>query len=314
MVEGQDGQSGTPAEEPGFEKSELRQGELNIPDVGASNKVIDVQLGDMDSLNSSAANNLVTARGTGDGLIIRLDGRVEANVIEQALKDYITSRKGFLTGNDVVLEWVGKKPEDDAVSKVTSILSEDFNIVVRSSRMKERKSMSSTKEQSSNVSTASISPDKTLSLFDGIEALSGNDEVPLSSTGSSKFSAADSALWDEADARIVGGTLRSGQKIESDHSLIVLGDVNSGAEVVAGGDIIVLGKLRGVAHAGAYDETGGGRFIFALELQPTQLRIGTVISRGGADGGKSAEIAKVDGNLIVVEPYNARSAMRRGNI
>lgn len=47
------------------------------------------------------------------------------------------------------------------------------------------------------------------------------------------------------------GSLRSGQKIETEGSLVILGDVNSGAEVVASDNIVVLGTLRGLAHAGA---------------------------------------------------------------
>ena len=47
------------------------------------------------------------------------------------------------------------------------------------------------------------------------------------------------------------GSLRSGQKIEFEGSLVILGDVNSGAEVLAGENIVVLGILRGMAHAGA---------------------------------------------------------------
>ena len=47
------------------------------------------------------------------------------------------------------------------------------------------------------------------------------------------------------------GSLRSGQRIEEDGSIVILGDVNSGAEVIASDNIIVLGTLRGLAHAGA---------------------------------------------------------------
>lgn len=47
------------------------------------------------------------------------------------------------------------------------------------------------------------------------------------------------------------GSLRSGQKLETEGSLVILGDVNSGAEVVASDNIVVLGALRGLAHAGA---------------------------------------------------------------
>ena len=63
-----------------------------------------------------------------------------------------------------------------------------------------------------------------------------------------------------------------------------------------------------MVHAGAYDENGGGRFIFSLDLQPTQLRIGSVISRGVESKSKIPEIAYVDGNAIVVEQYSSRHA------
>lgn len=124
----------------------------------------------------------------------------------------------------------------------------------------------------------------------------------------------EESLADIPDARMVFGTLRSGQRVESEHSLIVAGDVNSGAELIAGGDIFVLGKLRGVAHAGAYDETGAGRVIFALELEPTQLRIGGVITRGGSESRAKgvAELARVDGDMIVVEPYQTRRGTSGG--
>ena len=54
-----------------------------------------------------------------------------------------------------------------------------------------------------------------------------------------------------SETRFHKGSLRSGQKIEEEGSIVVLGDVNSGAEVVAADNIVVLGTLRGLAHAGA---------------------------------------------------------------
>lgn len=46
-------------------------------------------------------------------------------------------------------------------------------------------------------------------------------------------------------------SLRCGQRIEFEGSVVVLGDINAGAEVIAGENIIVLGEIRGLAHAGA---------------------------------------------------------------
>ena len=71
------------------------------------------------------------------------------------------------------------------------------------------------------------------------------------------------------------GSLRSGQKIETEGSLVIIGDVNSGAEVVASDNIIILGALRGLAHAGA---RGNKQAIIAAGLVDTvQIRIANVV-------------------------------------
>ena len=72
------------------------------------------------------------------------------------------------------------------------------------------------------------------------------------------------------------GTLRSGQVLESDGSVVVIGDVNPGASIMAGGNVIVLGTLKGVANAGIL----GNRevFVVALEMVPTQIRIADIVA------------------------------------
>ena len=71
------------------------------------------------------------------------------------------------------------------------------------------------------------------------------------------------------------GSLRSGQKLEIEGSLVILGDVNSGAEVVASDNIVVLGNLRGLAHAGA---KGNKRAIIAAgRLDTVQIRISNIV-------------------------------------
>ncbi len=71
------------------------------------------------------------------------------------------------------------------------------------------------------------------------------------------------------------GSLRSGQKLETEGSLVIIGDVNSGAEVVASDNIIVLGNLRGLAHAGA---KGNKQAIIAAGLLDTvQIRISNIV-------------------------------------
>ena len=71
------------------------------------------------------------------------------------------------------------------------------------------------------------------------------------------------------------GSLRSGQRLETEGSLVILGDVNDGAEVIAGENIIVLGDLRGLAHAGAKGNKEA--IIAASSIEAPQLRISNII-------------------------------------
>lgn len=73
------------------------------------------------------------------------------------------------------------------------------------------------------------------------------------------------------------GSLRNGQKIEFDGSLVIVGDVNPGAEIKASGNIIVLGQLKGMAHAGCKGMADA--FIAAVYMAPVQLRIADIITR-----------------------------------
>lgn len=71
------------------------------------------------------------------------------------------------------------------------------------------------------------------------------------------------------------GSLRSGQRIEFEGSLVIIGDVNAGAEVIAGENIVVLGTLRGLAHAGAKGNKDA--VIEAQEIESAQIRIADII-------------------------------------
>lgn len=71
------------------------------------------------------------------------------------------------------------------------------------------------------------------------------------------------------------GSLRSGQRIEEDGSIVILGDVNSGAEVIASDNIVVLGTLRGLAHAGAKGNKEA--IVSAGRLDTVQIRIANIV-------------------------------------
>ena len=85
------------------------------------------------------------------------------------------------------------------------------------------------------------------------------------------------------------GSLRSGQRIEFEGSLVVIGDVNPGAEVIAGENIIILGDLRGLAHAGAKGNRDA--IIEAVSIYATQIRIADIVK----------EIEKQDGEIMEIK-------------
>ena len=96
------------------------------------------------------------------------------------------------------------------------------------------------------------------------------------------------------------GSLRSGQKLESEGSLVILGDVNSGAEVMASDNIVVLGALRGLAHAGA---KGNKQAIIAAGLIDTvQIRIANIVREIDRDEEplhKQAYVSVIDNHIVI---------------
>ena len=97
------------------------------------------------------------------------------------------------------------------------------------------------------------------------------------------------------------GTLRSGQVLEFDTSIVILGDINAGAQVVSAGNVVVLGKLLGNVYAGASGRSNS--FVVALQMYPTQIRSGDVIARSPDEKRKVEDEAKIafsqDGNIYI---------------
>ncbi|PLS69276.1 MAG: septum site-determining protein MinC [Cyanobacteria bacterium M5B4] len=91
--------------------------------------------------------------------------------------------------------------------------------------------------------------------------------------------------------------IRSGVIIRHPGSVILRGDLHPGGEIVAGGDILVWGKLRGKAHT-----TNPGSSIMALELAPTQLKIGATLCLVEANPRPIPEVAYLDQGTVCITP------------
>ena len=103
---------------------------------------------------------------------------------------------------------------------------------------------------------------------------------------------------------IVAKTVRSGGRIESTGSVVILGDVNAGAEIIANDDIVVVGALRGLAHAGAAGNDKA--VIWAQQILSPQLRIGNAVAQAGVTTGgeKKAEVAHLRDGQILLRPWS----------
>jgi len=86
---------------------------------------------------------------------------------------------------------------------------------------------------------------------------------------------------ESSETKFFKSSLRSGQKIEFEGSIVILGDVNYGAEVVAEDNIVVLGVLRGMAHAGAKGNVDA--IIAAHRIDSPQIRIASKIKERSND-------------------------------
>ena len=96
------------------------------------------------------------------------------------------------------------------------------------------------------------------------------------------------------------GSLRSGQRIEVEGSIVIIGDVNSGAEVIAADNIVVIGTLRGLAHAGAKGNKEA--IIAASTLDAVQLRISNIVKEIDRDEEEIREHAYIyvnDDNIVI---------------
>lgn len=97
----------------------------------------------------------------------------------------------------------------------------------------------------------------------------------------------------EEEGQFYRGTLRSGQVLETEASVVVIGDVNPGAQVISKGNIVVLGCCMGNIYAGA----SGNRdcFAAALTMKPMQVRIADKMAR-------SAIVKKTDTGEYPIDP------------
>lgn len=111
---------------------------------------------------------------------------------------------------------------------------------------------------------------------------------------------------EDNDGHFYRGTLKDGQILETESSIVVLGDVYPGSAIISTKDIVILGGLFGKAYAGGNGSEG--HFVAALEMAPERLQIGDFKYKCGKQMKWSIKpkvqpkIAYVKDNKVVMEP------------
>lgn len=215
------------------------------------------------------AENAVIFKGTKEGLYIILREEMDLDTIKYNLDKKIKPSKRFFEGARI-MNFKGKRLTQEEFDELKEVIEQEYGMTVVESYSKDY-----------DVKTEALELKKPEMLellpFDNVH---------------------------KGEALIVRATVRSGQLIQYKGDIIVVGDVNPGAHIRAGGSIIIMGNLRGIVQAGANGDYGA--FISAFKMQPTQLRIGDIITRSPDGMGSKCnnpEIAMVKQGMIVVEPY-----------
>lgn len=207
----------------------------------------------------------VVFRGTREGLTVVLSRTREYAEIKSRLQEKLDKGERFFTGGEVTVDLGGRTVTRKQLSELQEIINRRHGM-------------------------------KVLSFRHGVVA-------PDASTSSGGSFLTDQRILEDRSAILIRRTLRSGQHVRHDGSVVVMGDVNPGAEIVASGDIVVFGNLRGVAHAGATGDPDA--VVAAFRLLPTQLRIGSLISRAPDEvetiRTRGPEVARIRDGIVTID-------------
>ncbi len=216
------------------------------------------------------AENAVIFKGTKDGLYIILKEDMDLDTIKSNLDKKIKPSKRFFEGAKIV-NFKGKKLTSEEYDELKEVIEQEYGMTV----------VGSYNDKSYDAKAEHFEIKKPDIL----------EQLPFENVH-------------KGEALLIRATLRSGQLIQYKGDVVIVGDVNPGAHIKAGGSVIIMGTMRGIVQAGANGDYGA--FIVAYKMQPTQLRIGDIITRSPDGLGSrysNPEIAMVKQGMIVVEPY-----------
>ena len=215
----------------------------------------------------------VIIKGMKSGIILVLDPDIAYKELRPLIAQKIDEAASFLGNSKMGLAVKGRKLTDKQIADVIEIIASHSKISI----------------------VCVIDDDGNLeSLFEEQVLKSAERIIPSEKAVEPLREAPDGF---SGNAYIYKGSVRSGQSLSSEQSLIILGDVNPGGNAISSGCIFIMGSLMGNAFAGA----SGNRdaFIMADDFHPLQVRIADAIAVSPDDeGGRSGKfLGRINKNV-----------------
>lgn len=228
----------------------------------------------------------IAIKGTRNGLLLTLEPETPFGELLNALSQRLSEAPGFFRGASLALDTTRRTLRTSEHDQLEALLAH-YQMSVTSLEQ-----VAKAVRNEHEVTSSSSS--------DNDPALGATTATQLTSEQTPAY---QHDPRDSNNTLFLRRTIRSGQAIHHDSSVVVLGDVNPGAEIIAGGDILVWGVLRGMVHAGYPDKENA--IVCSLLLAPLQLRIAHLLSRPpeGYEVQARPEFAAIRDGQIVVEAW-----------
>lgn len=179
--------------------------------------------------------NSVIIKSFPNGIVLHLDPDIPFGVLLADIEEKFKQSSGFFKDAKMALSVKGRKLSDEEERQVLDTIAEHTQITILCIVGED---------------------DETNQHF--VKALGQADFSGEGGIGS--------------EGQFYRGTLKNGQVLETDASIVILGDVYPGSAIISARDIIVLGGLFGEAYAGGNGNQG--HYVVALEMAPEKLKIG----------------------------------------
>lgn len=226
--------------------------------------------------------NSIVIKGNKYGIVVVMDSDTSFDEIKNQLEEKLKESARFFGNGTMAISFEGRNLDDEQQKELLNVISESSDL---------------------NIACIIDHDEKLTEIFKkSVEKIENIDDNKEDEPTPDFTPAVD---VDKNTGKFFRGTLRSGQILESDTSIVVIGDVNPGASVSAGGNIIILGSLKGTVSAGMNGDEKA--FIVALDMAPVQVRIGDTIARCPERQKKAkpeTKIAYLNNGTIYIDPLS----------